>query len=165
MHVYMCLYVFTSYIDITVSTYDLHTYICLCSLPCTLQAQRAGEESGGDGRGGAGKFGQCGGTAHPPSSSARLLSSLEFSDTTIYEPEIRALLETAPHFCWALVLKFRTLLPNPCLLTPKSRTPSPKPNLPTPLRGTAGNVVVLPETLSPKHRTLNGEPWPLNTEH
>jgi len=32
-------------------------------------------------------------------SSSSLLSSLEFSDTTIYEPYIRALLGTVPHFC------------------------------------------------------------------
>jgi len=33
------------------------------------------------------------------SSSALLLSSLELSDTQVYEPEIRALLGTASHFC------------------------------------------------------------------
>ena len=38
-----------------------------------------------------------------------LLSSLELSDTTIYEPYIRALLGTAPHFCSAIVLKLRTV--------------------------------------------------------
>ena len=32
-------------------------------------------------------------------SSYLLLPSLEFRDTTIYEPDIRALLGTAPHFC------------------------------------------------------------------
>jgi len=36
-------------------------------------------------------------------SSSLLLSGLELSDTTIYEPYIRALLETAPHFCRAVV--------------------------------------------------------------
>jgi len=39
------------------------------------------------------------------SSSSLLFSSLEFSDTTIYEPEIRALLESAPHSCQAVVLR------------------------------------------------------------
>ena len=39
------------------------------------------------------------------SSSSVLLSSLELSDTTTYEPEIRALLGTAPHFCSVIVLK------------------------------------------------------------
>ena len=43
------------------------------------------------------------------SSSSLLLSSLELSDATIYEPQIRALLETAPHFCQAVVLEFRTV--------------------------------------------------------
>ena len=32
-------------------------------------------------------------------SSSLLLSSLELSDITIYEPEIRAFLGTAPHLC------------------------------------------------------------------
>jgi len=31
--------------------------------------------------------------------SSLMLSSLALSDTIIYEPEIRALLVTAPHFC------------------------------------------------------------------
>ena len=43
------------------------------------------------------------------SSSSSLLSSLELSDTTIYEPEIRALLGTASHFCEVVVLKLRTV--------------------------------------------------------
>ena len=38
-----------------------------------------------------------------------LLSSLEMSDTTIYEPYIRALLGTAPRFSYALVLKSRSV--------------------------------------------------------
>ena len=33
------------------------------------------------------------------SASSLLLSSLELSDTTIYETYIRALLGTTPHFC------------------------------------------------------------------
>jgi len=33
------------------------------------------------------------------SSSSLLLSSLELSDTKVYEPSIRALLGTASHFC------------------------------------------------------------------
>ena len=43
---------------------------------------------------------------HSPSSV--LLSSLELYDTTIYEPEIRALLGTAPHFCSAVGFELRT---------------------------------------------------------
>jgi len=43
------------------------------------------------------------------SSSYLLLSSLELSDTTIYEPQIRALLGTASHFCQVVVLKLRTV--------------------------------------------------------
>ena len=39
------------------------------------------------------------------SSSSLFLSSPELSDTKIYEPQIRALLETASHFCEAVVLK------------------------------------------------------------
>ena len=35
------------------------------------------------------------------SSSSLLLSSLEWSDTAIHEPCILALLEIAPHFCYA----------------------------------------------------------------
>ena len=35
----------------------------------------------------------------PVSSSSLLLSSLELSDTKVYEPQIRALLGTASHFC------------------------------------------------------------------
>jgi len=42
------------------------------------------------------------------SSSSLLLSSLELSDTKTYEPQIRALLGTASHFCEVVVLKLRT---------------------------------------------------------
>jgi len=41
-------------------------------------------------------------------SSSVLLSSLELSDTQVYEPLIRALLGTASHFCEVVVLKLRT---------------------------------------------------------
>jgi len=34
-----------------------------------------------------------------------LLSSLELSDSKVYEPQIRALLGTASHFCEVVVLK------------------------------------------------------------
>ena len=37
--------------------------------------------------------------------SSSLLSSLELSDTKVYEPQIRALLGTASHFCKVVVLK------------------------------------------------------------
>jgi len=43
------------------------------------------------------------------SSSSLLLSSLELSDTKVYEPCIRALLGTASHFCQVAVLKLRTV--------------------------------------------------------
>jgi len=39
------------------------------------------------------------------SSSSLLLSSLELSDTKVYEPYIRALLGTASQFCEVVVLK------------------------------------------------------------
>ena len=42
------------------------------------------------------------------SSSSLLLLSLELSDTTISEPQIRALLGTAAHLCYAVALKLRT---------------------------------------------------------
>ena len=45
----------------------------------------------------------------PSSSSSVLPLSLELGDTTIYEPQVRALLGTAPHFCEAVVLKLRTV--------------------------------------------------------
>ena len=38
-------------------------------------------------------------------SSSLLLSSLELSGTKVYEPQIRALLGTASHFCEVVVLK------------------------------------------------------------
>ena len=38
-----------------------------------------------------------------------LLSRLELSDTTIYEPQIRALLGTAPHFCQGVDVELRTV--------------------------------------------------------
>ena len=41
------------------------------------------------------------------SSSCLLLSSLQFSDTKVYTPEMRALLKTASHFC-KVALKSRT---------------------------------------------------------
>ena len=42
-------------------------------------------------------------------SSSVLFSSLELSDTQVYEPQIRALLRTASHFCEVVVLKLRTV--------------------------------------------------------
>ena len=44
---------------------------------------------------------------HP--SSSLFLSSLELSDTTLYEPSIRALLGTSSHFCQVAVLKLRAV--------------------------------------------------------
>jgi len=43
-------------------------------------------------------------------SSSFLLSSLELSDTKVYEPQIRALLGTATQFCEVVVLKLRIIL-------------------------------------------------------
>jgi len=43
------------------------------------------------------------------SSFSVLLSSLELSDTKVYEPQIRALLGTASHLCEVVVLKLRTV--------------------------------------------------------
>jgi hypothetical protein len=40
--------------------------------------------------------------------SSLSLSSLELIDTKVYEPEVRALLGTAAHFCEVVVLKSRT---------------------------------------------------------
>ena len=51
--------------------------------------------------------------AAPPrdtsTSSSSLLASLDLSNTSIYEPQIRALLGTAPHFCQTVVLELRTV--------------------------------------------------------
>ena len=47
------------------------------------------------------------GRAAPPLLSSVLLSSLELRDTKVYEPQIRALLGTASHFCEVVVLKLR----------------------------------------------------------
>jgi len=41
-------------------------------------------------------------------SPSSLLYSLELSDTKIYEPQIRAFLGTASHFCKVVVPKLRT---------------------------------------------------------
>ena len=47
------------------------------------------------------------------SSSSLLLSSLELSDTQVYEPSIRALLEIVAHLCDAVVLKLKVPVPRP----------------------------------------------------
>jgi len=46
--------------------------------------------------------------AGAPLPSSLLLSSLDLSDTQVYEPYIRALLGTDSHFCEVVVLKLRT---------------------------------------------------------
>ena len=56
------------------------------------------------------------------SASSLLLSSLELSDASIYEPCIRALLGTAPHFCEAVVFQLRTA-PLPPTLTIRPNRP------------------------------------------
>ena len=43
----------------------------------------------------------------PIFSSSLLLSSLELSDTKVYEPQTRALLGTGSYFCEVVVLKLR----------------------------------------------------------
>jgi len=43
--------------------------------------------------------------AEAKTSSSLLLSSLELSDTTVYEPQLRARLGTTAHFCEVAVLK------------------------------------------------------------
>ena len=45
------------------------------------------------------------------------LSSLELSDTKVYEPQIRALLGTDSHFCEIVVLKLRRASPPPAAST------------------------------------------------
>ena len=52
----------------------------------------------------------------PSSLSSLLLSSLELSDTTLYESYMRALLGTASHFCEVFALKSRTV-PNDTALS------------------------------------------------
>ena len=56
------------------------------------------------------------------SSFSLLLSSLEFSDTTMYDPSIRALLRTAPHFCQVVVHKLRTVPLAGCRIDAGDRT-------------------------------------------
>ena len=61
------------------------------------------------------------------SSFSLLLSSLELSDTKVYEPYTRALLGAASHFCEVVVLKFEavdraTRPPNLCPQTPQPQT-------------------------------------------
>ena len=54
----------------------------------------------------------------PGSSSSLLLSSLELSDTHVYEPYIRALFGTASHICEVFVLKLIPVTD----LTPRKRS-------------------------------------------
>jgi len=61
--------------------------------------------------------------------SSLLLPTLELSDTNVYEPEIRARLGTAAHFCEVVVLKsFKPHIPNPKTLplTPNPRVGGPR---------------------------------------
>ena len=51
-------------------------------------------------------------TVPPSLLTTLLLSSLELSDTKVYEPQIRALLGTASRFCEVVVLKVPSS-PNP----------------------------------------------------
>ena len=72
-----------------------------------------GEQGGGSARGrGKGFLGE----VLPPPSSSLLLSSLELSNTQVYEPWIRTLLGTASHLCEVVVLQARTV-PNGATLT------------------------------------------------
>ena len=52
------------------------------------------------------------GKVNLPSSCAVLLSSLELSDTHVYDPSIRALVGTASHFCESVVLN----IPRSCYI-------------------------------------------------
>jgi len=105
----------------------------------------------------------------PTFSSALLLSSLELSDAKVYEPQIRALLGTASHFCEVVVLKLRTV-PTPM--------PSPPRPMPQPPRQTGHRPLLLaisrgvlcgtwrghtpssfnPHTRNPKPETRNPKP-------
>ena len=49
----------------------------------------------------------CGGVVPRISSSSFLLSSLELSDTKVYEPLMRALLGTGSQFCEVIILECR----------------------------------------------------------
>ena len=63
------------------------------------------------GRGGGGVRRGAERAPRPPRRRGLLLLyySLELSDTKVYEPQIRALLGTASHFCEAVVLRLRTV--------------------------------------------------------
>ena len=64
------------------------------------------------------------GASHATSSlSSLLLSSLELSDTTIYEPQIRALFGTASHFCQVVVLKLGSVRTHPLVLMRSTMLP------------------------------------------
>jgi len=67
--------------------------------------------AGGDADGGCGRKGPSREERGPPSSSSLLLSSLELRDTKVYEPEIRARLGTAAHFCEVVEVEVRHLPP------------------------------------------------------
>ena len=57
----------------------------------------------------SGSEGESEGERESESESYLLRSSLELRDATIYEPQMRALLGTASHFCEAVVLKLRAV--------------------------------------------------------
>ena len=58
--------------------------------------------------------------------SSFLLSSLELSDTNVYEPSIRALLGTATHFCAVVVFESRRVLnTQPEAVNPQPADPTP----------------------------------------
>ena len=79
------------------------------------------------GRGADTEIARCGQDGVPPQVTAPLyflLSSLELSDTSIYEPEIRGLLETAPNSAKRLFLN-RELPPTTLIIHPSSLIPTP----------------------------------------
>jgi len=89
--------------------------------------------------------------AHP-SSSSLLLSSLELSDTKVYEPQIRALLGTALHFCEVIVLKLRTA---PIGTAHPLPAPEASGLTASPYTRKVDTCVYYPETRNPKSATRN----------
>ena len=108
------------------------------------------------------------------SSSSLLLSSLDLSDTRIYEPSIRALLGTARHFCSAVVLKLiivplgtalsrRTFSPSRRRASSSSSCPrSFNQDQPSTLNPQPSNLPPPPSTLNPHPSTLNPPPSTLH---
>jgi len=67
--------------------------------------RRDDEDDDDEEGGGKRSKGRASGGGSTPKPSSLLLSSLELSDTQVYEPYIRALLGTTSHFCEVVVLE------------------------------------------------------------